>query len=336
MMSEISSFDLCTFRGSLRPDKSSNFYALLLMDGDKVAAMLSQASQYIKTLKADSNGNTYIPATTCITKCLSKFANGVDAVVKEHNGITVYSGGDDVLVLLPIDKATKCAFALSQIYTQYFKSDDITLLKDNEVISRTTISAGLIFSHFHVPFTQVLEQAHHQLDEIAKGQNGGNSLAVAVMKPGNLSMQWVTEWPNASTDNPVSNLNTLIEKIKKSELSKGFVYKMTQSYEDLLNSLCQQEQQDSGETTSRTSPQESSLVKQILMAELKKTKDKRDINLQEIADLICGLGRQVDGFNLEPLWLARFIAGETMSVKKNSRPQPSQTLITVRVQNDDC
>ena len=63
----------------------SPFYGLLLMDGDKMGALLSDNSEYAADISA----------------ALSSFCRRVPGIIDKHNGACVYAGGDDVLAMLP-------------------------------------------------------------------------------------------------------------------------------------------------------------------------------------------------------------------------------------------
>ena len=47
-----------------------------------------------------------------IIGCGTPPRQNADRVVREHHGVLIYSGGDDVLAFLPLDQALKCARAL--------------------------------------------------------------------------------------------------------------------------------------------------------------------------------------------------------------------------------
>ncbi|OIR23707.1 type III-B CRISPR-associated protein Cas10/Cmr2, partial [Bathymodiolus thermophilus thioautotrophic gill symbiont] len=117
----------------------SNFYALLLMDGDNLGKLLSNS-----------------PEQAEISNCLADFSQEVDDIVKEHCGVTIYAGGDDVLALVPIHRVIYCAQALNNTYQALFRNPDISATISAATISAATISAAIIFSHFHNPLTEVM------------------------------------------------------------------------------------------------------------------------------------------------------------------------------------
>lgn len=147
------------------------FYALLLMDGDSMGKLLES-----------------LGSATELSRCLGKFTNGVDEVVKRALGRTVYAGGDDVLALLPATKALKVANTLAGRYQKAFRE-----ALDNKVAT-ATISAGIVYAHWKQPLRQILEQAHRLLDDVAKRNTGRDSLAIGIMKGSGLNAQWSAPW----------------------------------------------------------------------------------------------------------------------------------------------
>lgn len=134
------------------------FYALLLADGDRLGQLVG------------SLGGPTVGAA------LGAFTARVPAIVEKHSGVTVYAGGDDVLALLPVPEALSCAAALAEAYAGVF-------LKENAK-ARATLSAAVMFAHVRLSLGGVLAEAHRLLDDVAKDQNGRDSLAVASISSG--------------------------------------------------------------------------------------------------------------------------------------------------------
>lgn len=146
--------------------KPAPFYALLLMDGDHLGQLLSE------------NDNAVVSGA------LGKFSPQVDNIVKKHQGLTVYAGGDDVLALLPLDQALKAAVTLKDFYQKNFNDKGI----------KATISAAIIYAHHHAPLKQVIARAHQILDDEAKEKSGRDALAVTVWKTGGAIINWTAPW----------------------------------------------------------------------------------------------------------------------------------------------
>lgn len=151
--------------------ESSAYYALLLMDGDRTGKLLRDLGDLE------------------VSKALAIFTEGVPGIVREHNGVLIYAGGDDVLALLPLRDALDCAMALRRAYGEAWRTP-----------GAGTISAGLVFAEYSVPLRQVIDTAHDGLDNVAKGRNGRDSLAVTVLKPSGTEIQWVSTWDAARED----------------------------------------------------------------------------------------------------------------------------------------
>lgn len=142
-------------------DRAGNFYAVLLMDGDSMGALIRQHG------------------SSKVTSALTKFAIAVPGVVKEHDGVTVYAGGDDLLALLPLDRVLEAACAVHALYLGSFGSQIPAF-----------ISAAIVFAHYHCTFSRVLASAHELLDDVAKEFTGRDALAIRVLKPGGKTCEW--------------------------------------------------------------------------------------------------------------------------------------------------
>jgi CRISPR-associated protein Cmr2 len=186
--------------------RPSAFYALLLMDGDRVGTLLHSQ---------ESN----------VTKGLARFSSQVDATVRQHGGNTIYAGGDDVLALLPLEGAIPAALALRKAYRGAFAE-----------IPAATISAALVFAHFHVPLRHVLREAHRQLDDVAKDGNGCGSLAVCVLTQSGVTREWVSTWEDRDQRySPPLKLDIFARELDANTSSR-FFYSFDARYRDIFKS----------------------------------------------------------------------------------------------------
>lgn len=178
-----------------------SFYAMLLMDGDNMGKLM-----------VDYEGGS-------ISNALSIFTKDVRKIVRGHSGVTIYAGGDDVLAMLPLTRAIDCALSLSQKYEACFEN----------IVPEATISAGLVFSHYHIPLSTVMREAHHILDVVAKDQNGRGSIAVSVLKPSGKYCQWTATWDRLMDDKGKMRIDELVSKVQEGpqkQFSKSFFYGM--------------------------------------------------------------------------------------------------------------
>lgn len=159
-------------------DLPSPYYAILLMDGDQLGKHMGDKDKQ-----------------TPISEALNAFTAGTGDIVRKHNGFLIYAGGDDVLALLPLDDALPAAAALQAAYKATFKQQTWT---GEEV--KSTLSGAIEFVHFRTPLTQVLQDAHKLLDNVAKDQTGRDAIAVRVWKPSGMALQWAMPWEKALDD----------------------------------------------------------------------------------------------------------------------------------------
>jgi len=164
--------------------------------------------------------------TLLLMDALSEFSAGVDEIIRQRGGHTVYAGGDDVLALLPIEGAITAAIETRKAYRSAFASNGLT---------NATISAAIVFAHFHAPLRGVLREAHRQLDNIAKKCNGRDSLALCVLTQGGMNRAWVSCFETAGLFPP----GKLLEGARTIEahLSGRFLYAIQTRYEEILGDL---------------------------------------------------------------------------------------------------
>ena len=167
--------ELVKFRDRLpeRAAAPSPFYAILMMDGDSLGSHMADKHKQQK-----------------ISKALEEFTRKVPECVERYNGYLIYAGGDDVLAMLPLEDAMRCAAAVRVLYLDSFKGSNIP----------TTISAAIEYAHVKMPLGKVLSDSHDLLDKIAKDGAGRDALAVRVWKPGGMVLQWAQPWAIALQD----------------------------------------------------------------------------------------------------------------------------------------
>ena len=193
-----------------------SFYALLLADGDRLGRLAG-------TLGKEDVG-----------KALATFTGKVPEIVREHGGETIYAGGDDVLAMHPVPQALECATGLAKCYGEAFSD-----------APGATLSAAVVFAHIRLPLGTVIDEAHRLLDKVAKDDNGRNSLAVGVLKPGGLNCQWVTTWertqplpPNNASLPAIACLNDLIASLKTTAGEPGLSSALIYRIRETLTRLC--------------------------------------------------------------------------------------------------
>ncbi len=241
------------------------FYALLLADGDRLGQMVNAWGGEL------------------VGKALSEFTNDVPKIVQRHDGVTIYAGGDDVLAMLPVPKALACASHLADEYTSAFPQ---------EVRSKATLSAAVVFAQIRLPLTGVIAEAHRLLDEVAKDANGRDSLAAGVLKPGGLNCQWTTTWtrqkPSDHAAPALDLLAGLVGRLQASAGEPGLSSALVYRIREMLARLCGWNQWQPGDWGTVPAGLD---VRAFLRAEIHHSLTVRrdegaDLHADELADLV--------------------------------------------------
>lgn len=186
--------------------KPNPFYAIVMMDGDNLGKHMS---------------NPDLQDT--ISTSLNEFTRGVEKIVVAHDGFLIYAGGDDVLALLPLEKALSCAAAIRASYEEAFT-------KGGKKAIPTSISAAILCVHAKIPLHNLLHKAHHVLDGIAKEKAGRDALAVTVIKPGGEQFTWFQKWNKALDETKSVILETIAKEQRKLSddptFARGFFYRI--------------------------------------------------------------------------------------------------------------
>jgi len=133
------------------------YYAIVVMDGDSMGEKISKAFEENKI--------------KIITKRLSEFSKEVKGIVEKYSGMTVYSGGDDVLVLFPLKTALEGYKEIVEKFKKYMKDTGYNF----------TASAGLVISHYKIPLSYVLQEAR-SAESKAKKVDGKDAVYIKYIK----------------------------------------------------------------------------------------------------------------------------------------------------------
>jgi len=214
---------------SVQLGQPSDFYSILLMDGDSLGSQMGAASKQEP-----------------ISAALNNFTSKVPAVVQQYSGFLVYAGGDDVLALLSVDDALACADALRKLYNDCFVEQNRVLKEQSKtkpelagVSITSSLSGALMYCHYKSPLAQNLAKAHPLLDKIAKDECGRDSLAIQVWKPGGLHCGWSSPWDvEEGNVNRVSEINQLVstliyERQSDDRIARKFFYKLDELIQTL-------------------------------------------------------------------------------------------------------
>ncbi|MFF2481928.1 type III-B CRISPR-associated protein Cas10/Cmr2 [Paenibacillus sp. NPDC058071] len=178
------------------------YYAFVLCDGDHMHKRLQEITTPENHQK--------------LSEKLSEFADQAEDVVRQQNGILIYSGGDDVMALLPLDT---CLAAIDQLQ-KTFKA----LLNDGKEGAEVTLSVGMAVAHMFEPLEQVRSQAA-SVEKLAKEKR--DSLAIWFQKrSGGSQMKISVPFQLA----PHKQILLFQEKFRSKSLSHKYAYELRELY----------------------------------------------------------------------------------------------------------
>lgn len=172
------------------------YYAILVADGDQMGKMLGQMNELRQHRE--------------FSEKIAQFSGSVQSIVQKYHGYLVYHGGDDVLALLPVNGALKCAEELSNV----FKA------KLAELGLQASLSAGIAIVHHMDNLQSCLDWARAAEKEAKKQRN---SVAVALHTRGGEAMTASTLWDDSRWKYEL--WNTWIEAFRLG-LSTGLPYEL--------------------------------------------------------------------------------------------------------------
>jgi CRISPR-associated protein Cmr2 len=164
------------------------YYAILLADGDNMGSVIDHCSQVEEHRKISEN--------------MAQFAKHARTIVENnHQGSLVYSGGDDVLALLPLHTALHCAQELHEDFGKRMKAWPNG---DGKV---STLSVGIAIVHHLQPLDDAINLAR-KAEKNAKSVPGKDALAILVQKRGGSPVAIQQSW-KAEGNGPIMRLERL-------------------------------------------------------------------------------------------------------------------------------
>ena len=144
-----------------RKYKKYRYYAVVRSDGDHMGDI-------IKKLKTDKDIREF--SNACLNYCAD-----VAAKAKEFGGVTIYSGGDDLLALIPVENSR------GETVFDFIKAVNVVFGKAFEKYPvDVSLSFGVCVSYYKFPLYEALQQSAYLLFCVAK--NYRNCTAIRFQK----------------------------------------------------------------------------------------------------------------------------------------------------------
>ncbi len=186
-----------------------SYFAVLKMDGDDIGSWLrGERSPPLKEVMHpgivtwfQGIGGTAVEAALAarrpvgpalhasISEMLGAFAARIaPEIVRQHDGTVIYSGGDDLLALLPSARAVACAQALRQAFRS--GADGTAWCGMG---TRATVSAGIAYVH-HMEDLRLALRAAREAEARAKAE-GKDALHLYFMRRSGENAGATVDWP---------------------------------------------------------------------------------------------------------------------------------------------
>ncbi|MBA3532092.1 MAG: type III-B CRISPR-associated protein Cas10/Cmr2, partial [Ardenticatenales bacterium] len=191
------------------------YYALILMDGDRMGELLREAPN--KGWHQSFSRALGIYADETVPKI----------VEQEHAGRLVYAGGDDVLALAPIDEALQIAERLRQAFCEAIR-EALEALEAPPLLP-PDMSGGIAIAH-HMSPLEVALRGVREAEKAAKGAYGRSALVVRLVKrsgvPMQMGMQWGAYQEGASKNPRVGLFQQLQDAFRGKQLASRFAHRL--------------------------------------------------------------------------------------------------------------
>jgi len=212
------------------------YYAILAMDGDEIGRLLSGEKlppfrnflhpafvEEIERVNAPirnllNRSRVLTPSHhIAISRAMKDFSlNRVPEIVERYEGMLVYSGGDDVLALFPVDKVLEAAYEIQRAFREDFYERDGRIYMG--LGNKATMSAGIVFAHYKWPLYDALERARKALKR-AKDKYGRNAFCATFIKRSGEILVSGGRW------NYVNGLMRLARAVTdEGKISHGFIH----------------------------------------------------------------------------------------------------------------
>lgn len=193
------------------PQEPPSYLAVIVLDGDDIGRAVHER-----------------PYVMCDR--LADFAGSLDALVREHDATPVYLGGDEGLILSPLERALDLAQAIHAQWESSVRAPD-EAGGHRDTKPPPTLSIGLCVFDRERPLGGAILEAQNAV-EMAKALSGKNALTVTIQTASGSTWSarahWGADW---------NRVRQAIGHIRSGSLSAGWVYDV----EDLLRSLPLQE-----------------------------------------------------------------------------------------------
>jgi len=276
------------------------YYGLLLADGDKMGQLIDKANE--KASNADGH--------RAISQALSAFAQRVPALMSQQQGACIYSGGDDVLGLVPLHSAVAIANTLRKEFKQALAQ--VAQANGLPEAEHPTLSVGIALVHFLHPMGDARQLAA-SAEKIAKGSQLNpaqqrNTLCLLAQPRSGNAISTRIRWDDTDA---LKRLSGWTEDLRSGSLPRGLPHELQAAYDSCLGVIPPEDAQGFEDFKAYWEAQLSAILN-------KKQSQGQDLSNDTKAKLLeqlCGSNLTAsNATHFEPLahlLMARWLSGQT-------------------------
>ncbi len=191
----------------------SSYYAIIKLDGDRMGDLIGNLRSFQDHQNLSAALADYAQK---VARELVETVGAAPARLSQHwpdwfsaqpdtfimPGRLVYSGGDDVLAMVPAASALSIAEALRLAF-----AEQVSQFRYSDGEPATT-SVGIAFAHYTQPLETVLAAARHA-EDMAKRSMGRNALTATLMRRSGETRSASCKWEYFEQDHPVSSVQRI-------------------------------------------------------------------------------------------------------------------------------
>lgn len=177
------------------------YYAILLMDGDHMGKLLDGVRKRNDHVK--------------ISQALSELSDLSKGIVENKHGQVVFSGGDDLLALLPVNSVLTAAEMIQSAFRKKLEEKGFPGM---------SMSAGVAVAHYSAPMQNTIRTAR-EAENVAKTVCDRDALVLHVAKRSGEIRHVAVKWrSSAGLSTPLDQIEELINGIADENVSGKLAY----------------------------------------------------------------------------------------------------------------
>lgn len=248
-------------------DSPSKYFAVIAMDGDDMGKWFSGTHKNWPKLKEvvhstlEENCNEEVRRSlspsihSFISKCLGYYSlKIVRRVVEEENPCKlIYCGGDDLILLAPVEYALYVAQKLRFAFSGDLDENGEIILNENKTgfiilkneqtkeiiptLGKATMSAGIVIAHKDHNLADVFSRVSSAKEKAKKSNCDKDSFFIKILKRSGNITDFCSKWKTNNNVLVINSIKFILDNVAKKENKDGLSMSFFQSAFDELNKV---------------------------------------------------------------------------------------------------